>query len=81
MQECFLLVREHWRKTILFVTHDVDEAIALADRIVVMTHGGVAWESRVALERPRAVADLASEEANRLRGRILAHLELGTAQA
>ena len=37
MQELLLLVRRHWNTTILFVTHDVDEAIFLADRVIVMT--------------------------------------------
>ena len=37
MQELLLLVRLHWKTTIVFVTHDVDEAIFLSDRVVVMT--------------------------------------------
>ena len=41
------------RKTILFVTHDLDEAVLLADRVVVMQHGSVQKIMDVPLPRPR----------------------------
>ena len=41
------------RKTILFVTHDLDEAVLLADRVVVMQHGTVQEIMDVNLPRPR----------------------------
>jgi NitT/TauT family transport system ATP-binding protein len=41
------------RKTILFVTHDLDEAVLLADRVVVMQHGSVQEIMDVNLPRPR----------------------------
>lgn len=47
------LWREH-RPAVLLVTHDVDEAIALADRVLVLDKGKIAAEERIALERPRA---------------------------
>jgi NitT/TauT family transport system ATP-binding protein len=40
-------------KTILFVTHDLDEAVLIADRIVVMKNGRVAEIMTVPLKRPR----------------------------
>ncbi len=40
-------------KTILFVTHDLDEAVLIADRIVVMRSGRVQQEMVVPLTRPR----------------------------
>jgi NitT/TauT family transport system ATP-binding protein len=53
MQEFLLEIHAKSRKTILFVTHDIDEAIYLADRIVVLGSGGVAGEFPVPFERPR----------------------------
>ncbi|MGH3664025.1 MAG: ABC transporter ATP-binding protein [Micromonosporaceae bacterium] len=40
LQEEFLRLQESVRKTIVFVTHDVDEAVRLGDRIVVLSEGG-----------------------------------------
>ncbi|WP_347812821.1 ABC transporter ATP-binding protein [Caulobacter sp. BK020] len=48
------LWREH-RPSVLLVTHDVDEAIALADRVLVLDKGKIAAEERIPLSRPRQV--------------------------
>ena len=50
------LIERLWlerRFTALLVTHDVAEAVALADRIVVLDHGRVAFDVAVDLPRPR----------------------------
>jgi len=54
MQAELLDIHARTKKTILFVTHDLDEAVLIADRIVVMTHGRVQEIVDVPLKRPRA---------------------------
>jgi NitT/TauT family transport system ATP-binding protein len=53
LQEELLQLHERTRKTVLFVTHDLDEAVLLADRVVVMREGRVTEIVDVPLQRPR----------------------------
>ncbi|MGL4438773.1 MAG: ABC transporter ATP-binding protein [Bosea sp. (in: a-proteobacteria)] len=49
------------RKAVMFVTHDLEEAISLSDRVVVMSAGPAATivgDYRVSLKRPRDIADI-----------------------
>ena len=49
-------------QTAVFVTHDVDEAIALADKIAVVENGKIVWELTLAhSETPRAYGALSAE--------------------
>jgi sulfonate transport system ATP-binding protein len=57
--------------TALLVTHDVAEAVALADRILVVEAGRIALDLRVDVPRPRRRGD---PDLARLEGRILDHL-------
>jgi osmoprotectant transport system ATP-binding protein len=41
LQDQFLDVQRRLRKTIIFVTHDVDEALKMADRVAIMNRGGI----------------------------------------
>jgi ABC-type nitrate/sulfonate/bicarbonate transport system ATPase subunit/ABC-type nitrate/sulfonate/bicarbonate transport system permease component len=76
MQEWLLRVWETHRKTVLFVTHDVDEAIFLSDRVYLMTArpGRVKLELVVGLPRPRSADMVTSPEHTRLKAQILAAL-------
>ena len=54
------------RKAVLFVTHDLEEAIALSDRVVIMSAGPAAriiGDWRVPLSRPRDIAEIKSDPA------------------
>ncbi len=67
------LVLALWRRhapAVLIVTHDVDEAITLADRVLVLDGGRIAAEERIVLPRPREV-DTAFQA---IRRRLLGHL-------
>ena len=70
LQESLLHIWEAARKTILFITHSVDEAVYLADRVVVLSPhpGRLKMEIPIELPRPR---DIASPEFNRLKREML----------
>jgi NitT/TauT family transport system ATP-binding protein len=71
LQDELLRLWEQFRKTVVFVTHSIDEAIHLADRIVVLTYrpGTVKRIVPVTLPRPR---DVSSPEANILKREVTA---------
>ncbi|WP_298962762.1 ABC transporter ATP-binding protein [uncultured Methylobacterium sp.] len=66
LQDELLRIWAEYRKTIVFVTHSIEEAIYLADRILVMTYrpGRLKRDITVSLPRPR---DSASAEFNALK--------------
>lgn len=74
MQELLTQIWEEFHKTILFVTHDVEEAIFLSDRVFVMTArpGRIKAEIAVPLERPRSYELKASQTFLRLKTEALA---------
>ena len=65
LQEELLRIWENTGKTVLFVTHSVDEAMVLADRIVVMSAlpGSIKASLAVPFPRPRAVTKVRSDPA------------------
>ena len=73
LQEELLDLWQRTKLTVIFVTHAIEEAIFLADRVVVMSPGPGRIESdhRITLPRPR---DVASPEFNQIRRAIAAEL-------
>ena len=76
MREWLLGVWEADRKTILLVTHDVEEAVFLSDRVYVMSGrpGRVRAAVAVSLPRPRTLELTGSAEFAQLKERLLAPL-------
>src|SRR5262249_5390301 len=70
MQQELLRIWRAYRKTVLFVTHAIEEALYLADRVLIMTArpGRIKAEIRVSQSRPR---DVTSDEFTRLRKQAL----------
>ena len=73
MHELVLALWERHAPSVLIVTHDVEEAVFLADRVVVLEAGRIAFEERIDLPRPRdAGADFQA-----IRQRLLQNLGVG----
>lgn len=64
LQDELLKIWEQKRQTIVFVTHDLVEAVALADRVVVMTHrpGKIKDVIQVPMSRPRNIFEIHRQE-------------------
>ena len=73
MQEWLLSLWEQDRKTILFVTHDVEEAVFLSDRVVVMTArpGRIKLSLPIDIPRPRDYETTATTEFVHLKQQLL----------
>jgi ABC-type nitrate/sulfonate/bicarbonate transport system ATPase subunit len=74
MQELLLSVWERHQQTVLFVTHDIEEALLLADSVSVMTARPGRIKKRLAVElpRPRALEVTTSPFFNELKREVLA---------
>lgn len=72
MQSELLRIWEQEKRTVLFVTHSIDEAILLSDRIIVMKDGVINEEVKVEIHRPRQrEALLEDPQALKLRHRLV----------
>ncbi|WP_211460970.1 ATP-binding cassette domain-containing protein [Collimonas silvisoli] len=71
------LIESLWKErgfTAVLVTHDVQEAIALADRVLLIEDGEITLDERISLSRPRARGNLAfAQLEERILARVLKH--------
>ncbi|WP_211474203.1 ATP-binding cassette domain-containing protein [Collimonas humicola] len=71
------LIESLWKSrgfTAVLVTHDVQEAIALADRVLLIEDGEITLDERISLARPRARGNLAfAQLEERILARVLKH--------
>jgi NitT/TauT family transport system ATP-binding protein len=74
MQELLTGIWEKHRLTVLFITHDVEEAVYLADRVAVMTNrpGRIKQMVSVTLPRPRRYDMVASPQFQAIHREVLA---------
>jgi nitrate/nitrite transport system ATP-binding protein len=78
LQDSLMEIHAHLKNTVIMITHDVDEAVLLSDRIVMMTNGPSATIGEIldiGLPRPRQRLDLADRaDYNRYRAEVLKFL-------
>jgi NitT/TauT family transport system ATP-binding protein len=77
LHEQLLTLWAEVKKTVFFVTHDIEEALILADRVLLVSGGRLVDDILVPLPRPRDEDVRASKEAVELTKRILSHLGFG----
>lgn len=83
MQELLLGIWERERKTVLFVTHDIEEAIFLASRVIVMTArpGRIKADIPVDLPHPRHYRMKTSPEFSSLKAQLTEEIRVEAMQA
>jgi len=83
MQELLLAVWERHHQTVLFITHDIEEALLLADSVCVMTArpGRIKKHIAVELARPRTIDVTTSPVFNDLKREVLALIREETVRA
>lgn len=73
MQDWLMKVKSHFSKTILMITHDIDEAIFLSDRIFVMSNlpGRIIDSFKIDLPKPRDLSIQTSIQFNEYKKRVM----------
>jgi NitT/TauT family transport system ATP-binding protein len=76
MQDNLLSIWSTTRTTVVFVTHDIDEAIFLADRVIIMSAGPgrILADVKVDLPRPRSDAIVSQPRYVALKSEFLGHI-------
>jgi NitT/TauT family transport system ATP-binding protein len=80
LEDLLLRLCQEFNHTVVFVTHDLNEAVALSDRVVVMSSrpGRIVADVRIDLPRPRSVRELqSSPRFHALYSTLWSHLEQG----
>lgn len=72
LQQMLLNLFQQQKKSVIFVTHDVEEALLLGQRILVMQEGRIKIDQRIDMEYPRQQASLSFQQ---LRLQILSAIE------
>lgn len=62
-------------RAVLMITHDVDEAIVLADRVLVIREGSIVLSIDIPFTRPRSTDVITGQEASEIRRQILLQFE------
>ncbi len=75
LQNELLHILDGQPKTVVFVTHDIEEAAFLADRVIVMRRGQIAETCRIPFERPRTAALRLSLDFARVRQELMDVIE------
>lgn len=71
LYEMLETLRESSGCTILFITHEIDEALILGDRLVAMVGGKVAMDEPIDLPRPRTADEITSPRAQELKKAVI----------
>ena len=83
LEDVLLGLWERERRTVLFITHDLSEAVTMSDRVIVMSArpGRIVAEVPITLERPRSVRALQKDRHyHELYAQVWTKLEEGLAR-
>jgi len=83
LEDVLLSLWQRERRTVLFITHDLSEAVLMSDRVIVMSArpGRIIADVPIALARPRSVRALQKDPAyHELYAEVWAKLEEGLSQ-
>ena len=80
LEDLLLRLCQQYKQSVLFVTHDLSEAVAVSDRVVVMTSrpGRIVADISIDLPRPRSIRELQKDpHFHELYAQLWSHLESG----